>query len=1082
MQADKDLMTKVVRGDIAAFDTIVQRYGDVLYRHLVRLAGPEHAETLCEQTFLQLHASLKRRDLHRPLLEDILRIATRLLHESSPVVEQHIEVLSLCADAGLSIQQAAETLSIPPETAQARLAEALQVQPSSFSLQPLEEALHGRSLEKAAEELRSEGTAPGRIGFRVHMLIEHPVAKPKKLHLVKRFRSRKRFTLRLSRRRIAVLAVILLVAAIITGRTLVLRTRGVPGWINESLRNQVMVVVWVRSPATVGGHELEPGDRLPAGTVIQTGRRGSVGLVTRGGAELTLNSDSRIMLGDSAERVTLIRGEVYCASHGGDLARMDCIGGHVEFRNSAADIVTNGVNHIVTALQGSIRVSGSHRHTRIQRGERILFGQDAISGMQLEQVVDPPLRPDWCAAEGKADYGDRIIYTVRHRDSFAKQKDTTPTTEAAGLSTVDIWAMNLEGRQKRRLFTLLGDANLTAGHVQSSSAGRTGWLLVVVASPAQLPLPPRTIQQGMTMQNGVLQAPKQSLLTQIGINSAVEPSYPLEIGTRTWMVGGAHCEWLRVKTPKREEAVGWLSPSGSYATIHEMPSQSILPPQVVLDPYLHPNQGFRLPHVPRFLDVRTGRVYDGAAVTHTTATGAWPRDGWVSVETQRNTSVIHVVDPVTQGKWIIDALNTADFRAPMTRTTQNDQSGSVQLGQVSLSPDGRKLAYGITEMRMVPIPGAKPQAFAPGEKPRVLMQPIYNTTLWVLDSSPGSKPACIHTEQNAHVQALRWAPDGSRIAVSVNPISSGQISPGMRLPQPWIALIASNGSSVKKLPFSTFSTMEWSPKCDALFLPDGSSVSGTPGASFSPGSGVVKIPVDDPEQGISLGGNQTDSPRSVEEQAAIEAAMVDVAAGLRLHNRGEVLAQDLHVEKSREAFETAARVFQGIIWKHPRAGLLLSDLLDYANAATERAKDPCTKIILNRCAQNLSSIRMAFIRYVADKDRLPNTLSDIEENEKTHSTMLPHKEPDGYRCRTVDGEEHLYIFIPPEGGRYRTGDTVFRCPAHPNLQVVWDQALFSSADTTRHYRIRAKLRRFGPVPQSWDESNGMRGPMGMPAR
>ena len=49
MVSDRDLIGRCLTGDRAAFDEIVRRYQDALYRHLLRLAGDrEQAADLCQ--------------------------------------------------------------------------------------------------------------------------------------------------------------------------------------------------------------------------------------------------------------------------------------------------------------------------------------------------------------------------------------------------------------------------------------------------------------------------------------------------------------------------------------------------------------------------------------------------------------------------------------------------------------------------------------------------------------------------------------------------------------------------------------------------------------------------------------------------------------------------------------------------------------------------------------------------------------------------------------------------------------------------------------------------------------------------
>ncbi len=147
MDSDRDLIGRCLTGDRAAFDEIVRRYQDALYRHLLRLAGDrEQAADLSQETFLRFYRALATFDRARPVAPFLLKIATNLWrdqrrpplvvlreewadpspdlqpeHEALEVIEreailhamaqlrpEYREVLSLRYDHGLSYREIAE--------------------------------------------------------------------------------------------------------------------------------------------------------------------------------------------------------------------------------------------------------------------------------------------------------------------------------------------------------------------------------------------------------------------------------------------------------------------------------------------------------------------------------------------------------------------------------------------------------------------------------------------------------------------------------------------------------------------------------------------------------------------------------------------------------------------------------------------------------------------------------------------------------------------------------------------------------------------------------------------------------------
>jgi RNA polymerase sigma factor (sigma-70 family) len=77
MSDDRALVQRAIKGDGAAFDEIVQRYQDGLFRHLLRLTRRrEDAEDLCQESFIAFYRALRRFDPARPVAPFLFTIAT----------------------------------------------------------------------------------------------------------------------------------------------------------------------------------------------------------------------------------------------------------------------------------------------------------------------------------------------------------------------------------------------------------------------------------------------------------------------------------------------------------------------------------------------------------------------------------------------------------------------------------------------------------------------------------------------------------------------------------------------------------------------------------------------------------------------------------------------------------------------------------------------------------------------------------------------------------------------------------------------------------------------------------------------
>jgi RNA polymerase sigma-70 factor, ECF subfamily len=101
MTEDRELIKQTLAGERGAFDEIVARYQDGLYRHLLRLCGrPEEAEDLCQESFIRLYRSLRRFNPERPLIPFLFTIATNVWRKRLGRAGREVALSYEAADAG----------------------------------------------------------------------------------------------------------------------------------------------------------------------------------------------------------------------------------------------------------------------------------------------------------------------------------------------------------------------------------------------------------------------------------------------------------------------------------------------------------------------------------------------------------------------------------------------------------------------------------------------------------------------------------------------------------------------------------------------------------------------------------------------------------------------------------------------------------------------------------------------------------------------------------------------------------------------------------------------------------------------
>jgi tetratricopeptide (TPR) repeat protein len=220
-------------------------------------------------------------------------------------------------------------------------------------------------------------------------------------------------------------------------------------------------VVAARPPVTDGaGRAIKAGDRLLAGATVRTGSGARVRLVTRRGSEFALNVNSELSL-VAANAARLRRGELYCRSRRGEIARIDTLAGRIHLLGTVLDAAcVNSHQVAVTVVAGKVRLSNAHGEAVVPAGKRSLMVATAppTAGAPTNVLS----QTTWYDGRGTvlSDFGD-ISYVVRR---------------AEGLLT-EIWAMKADGTDKHRVKTYLGYSSGPAAWLPGQQ-----WMLLATTS------------------------------------------------------------------------------------------------------------------------------------------------------------------------------------------------------------------------------------------------------------------------------------------------------------------------------------------------------------------------------------------------------------------------------------------------------------------------------------------------------------------------------------------------------------------------------------------------------------------------
>jgi len=345
----------------------------------------------------------------------------------------------------------------------------------------------------------------------------------------------------------------------------------------------------------------------------------------------------------------------------------------------------------------------------------------------------------------------------------------------------------------------------------------------------------------------------------------------------------------------------------------------------------------------------------------------------------------------------------------------------VQGAGASFSPDGTAIAYcgdfkGSGSWSMgVPTSGS----------------------IWVLSLTPGSKPVRISPEGEGALQP-HWSPDGNRVAYRIN--NYPERKPGEERTNPGYAIYVAraDGSGVQEIyrkdpgPEEGFlQAASWSPSEDGIYL--------------STDQGVLLVAADGSGEVTNLGGNETDSVLTPEEQEATDAAVLSVREAIFQYAMGQVRAFEGKPRESDAACSAAADIFASLPYDYPLVKFSLNDVLGYADKAAELASRHAVETLDKSCQERQRYLSILLLQYVAAKDAFPPDLVALEKYSLESDwgiNWISNRDTEWvkmiFRCPADDG----YRYTPPAAGKDpEVGDVLVTCPSHPANRLTWTEQM-----------------------------------------
>jgi len=246
-------------------------------------------------------------------------------------------------------------------------------------------------------------------------------------------------------------------------------------------------------------------------------------------------------------------------------------------------------------------------------------------------------------------------------------------------------------------------------------------------------------------------------------------------------------------------------------------------------------------------------------------------------------------------------------------------------------------------------------------------------SVWVLSLKPGSKPIRISPEGEGALQP-HWSPDGSRVAYRTNNYPERKQGEERAYPGYAIYVAQADGSGTREVyrkdpgqEKGFLQAASWAPTGDAIYL--------------STDQGVLRVEADGSGQVQNLGGNESDSALTREQQAQTEAAVSAIREGIFQYAVGQVRAYEGKARESQAAFAAAADIFAALPYNYPLVGFSLNDVLGYVDKATELGSRLAAEILDKSCQERQSYyLSTLLMQYVAAKDKFPPDLAALQEH------------------------------------------------------------------------------------------------------
>jgi hypothetical protein len=343
----------------------------------------------------------------------------------------------------------------------------------------------------------------------------------------------------------------------------------------------------------------------------------------------------------------------------------------------------------------------------------------------------------------------------------------------------------------------------------------------------------------------------------------------------------------------------------------------------------------------------------------------------------------------------------------------------VQGAGASFSPDGTKVAYcgdfkGSGSWFMgVPTSGS----------------------IWVLSLKPGGTPVRISPEGEGALQP-HWSPDGNRVAYRVNNYPERKAGEERTNPGYAVYVAQVDGSGVQEIyrkdpgPEKGFlQAASWSPSDNAIYL--------------STDQGVMLVAADGSGEVTNLGGNETDSVLTPEEQEATDAAILSVREGIFQYAVGQVRAFEGKPKESDAACSAAADIFASLPYDYPLVKFSLNDVLGYTDKASALASRGANEILDKSCQERQRYLSILLTQYAAAKNAFPPDLAALEKYSLESNwgiNWISNQDTEWVKMVLRCPADGGYQYNPPATGKDpEIGDVLVTCPSHPANRLAWTE-------------------------------------------